>query len=149
MNKQIFTELEQQSKLDGVERFVVAAIIVDQDNFLLLQRPKDDFMGGIYELPSGKVENNETLENALIREVLEETGLSVQKILDYVGHFEYLSKSGQNTRQFNFTVEISKPYDIKLSEHDSYIWTSIHDLSQYNVTDSTKSILEKIGSPIP
>ena len=108
---------------------------------LLLKRPKDDFMGGIYELPSGKVEDNESLDAAVYREVEEETGLKVKEIKKYLGHFDYESKSGKKTRQFNFVVTVEEPIEIRLQEHDNYTWVDKDQLHQYPITDSVKKIL--------
>ena len=69
-----------------------------------MRRRQDDFMGGISELPSGVVEEGETLGEALVREVEEETGLELIRRGDYVGFFDYLAGSGRATRQFNFQV---------------------------------------------
>ena len=84
---------------------------------LLLKRPEAHFMGGIWELPSGKVELNEALDEPLIREVKEETGRTVTGIPDYLGSFDYQSGSGKHSRQFNFAADVAAPEPIKRTEH--------------------------------
>jgi 8-oxo-dGTP diphosphatase len=76
---------------------------------LLLKRPANDFMGGIFELPSGKVEPGEDLKPALAREVEEETGLTVAVAMAYLGRFDYTSGSGKKSRQFDFVVTVDAP----------------------------------------
>ena len=59
---------------------VVAAALVDTDGRVLIaRRPKEKTMGGLWEFPGGKVENDETPEAALIRELKEELSISVSK----------------------------------------------------------------------
>lgn len=142
MEKSDYEELVMKAKEQDVNRFVVGAVIVDHSKFLLLQRPKDDFMGGIYELPSGKVESGEELDEALHREVEEETGLKIKKIIKYISYFDYKSKSGKKTRQFNFEVVVDEPIEIKLQEHDNYAWLKKDELEDFSVTDSVKRILD-------
>lgn len=54
---------------------VAVAVIVIQGKVLLAQRPKHLHKGGYWEFPGGKVENNETIEDALVREIKEELGI--------------------------------------------------------------------------
>jgi predicted NUDIX family NTP pyrophosphohydrolase len=82
------------AKEDGVQQLVVGALVAHDNTVLLLQRPIDDFMGGIFELPSGKVEHGQALDVALRRDVEEETGLMVTAINEYLGSFDYSSGSG-------------------------------------------------------
>ena len=70
---------------DGIQQLVVGGIVQHGNDVLLLKRPEADFMGGIWELPSGKVENSESLGQSLTREVLEETGLTVTDITASLG----------------------------------------------------------------
>lgn len=57
---------------------VVAAALVDADNRVLLaQRPRGKQFAGLWELPGGKVHAGERPEDALIRELAEELGVSV------------------------------------------------------------------------
>ena len=58
--------------------FVVAAALIDQNQKVLLQkRPEGKQMAGLWEFPGGKVEEGETPELALVRELYEELGISV------------------------------------------------------------------------
>jgi 8-oxo-dGTP diphosphatase len=55
---------------------VSAVALVDPDGRVLLsQRPKGKDMAGLWEFPGGKVQANESPENALIRELEEELGV--------------------------------------------------------------------------
>ena len=144
MDKSFYENLVKEAKLNGINRYVVGAIILKNDKVLLLERPKDDFMGGIYELPSGKVEDGESLNIALYREVEEETDLRIREIKKYLGHFDYESKSGKKTRQFNFAVTVEEPVEVRLTEHEDYVWVEKNQLHEYLVTDSVKQILDSI-----
>lgn len=124
---------------DGVQQLVVGGVVQHAGRVLLLQRPEDDFMGGIWELPSGKVESGESLDHALIREVKEETGLGVTAIRSYLGSFDYESGSGKKARQFNFAVDVSDTEPVLLQEHDAYTWTALTE--ELPVTEAVRRVL--------
>jgi 8-oxo-dGTP diphosphatase len=134
-------KLTIQAANDGVQQLVVGAIVQDENKVLLLKRPEDDFMGGTFELPSGKVEGDETLDVALIREVDEETGLAITDIREYLGGFDYTSGSGKKSRQFIFTVSVADAEQIELTEYDAYLWAPLDD--DLPVTDAVNEIFEK------
>ncbi len=59
-------------------KLVVACALIDADNRVLLaQRPEGRKMAGLWEFPGGKVEPGEIPEDALIRELKEELGITV------------------------------------------------------------------------
>lgn len=58
---------------------VSACALVDADRRILIaQRPAGKSMAGLWEFPGGKVEAGETPEDAIIRELQEELGISTQ-----------------------------------------------------------------------
>lgn len=58
---------------------VAACALVDQDGRILIsQRPEGKALAGLWEFPGGKVENGETPEDALIRELEEELGIKTR-----------------------------------------------------------------------
>ncbi|MXP09338.1 NUDIX domain-containing protein [Altererythrobacter halimionae] len=59
-------------------RIVVAAALMSPTGKVLLQRcPSGHPHAGLWEFPGGKVEKDETLETALIRELWEELGITI------------------------------------------------------------------------
>ena len=59
---------------------VVAVALVDPDGRVLIaQRPEGKNMAGLWEFPGGKVEAGERPEDALIRELSEELGITVKE----------------------------------------------------------------------
>ncbi|MFJ1460901.1 NUDIX domain-containing protein [Nocardia sp. N2S4-5] len=137
----LLEKLTREADQDEVQQLVVGAVVQHGGKILLLQRPADDFMGGIWELPSGKVDPGEAIDQALIREVKEETGLDVTAIRNYLGEFDYQSGSGRKSRQFNFTVEVANTDTVQLTEHDAYTWTSLAE--EPPVTDAVKQVLAR------
>jgi len=143
MKSDLYGELLREAEKDGINRFVAGGIIINDDSkVLLLKRKEGDFMGGIYELPSGKVEKGETLENALFREIKEETGLIAKEVGEYIGSFDYISKNEEKTRQFNFAVMVKDFLEIKLSEHESFAWIGESETEQYQISENVKEILK-------
>jgi len=60
--------------------FVVACALIDTDNRVLIaQRPEGKTLAGLWEFPGGKVDANERPEAALIRELQEELGITVEE----------------------------------------------------------------------
>ncbi len=58
---------------------VAACALIDADNRILLaQRPEGKTLAGLWEFPGGKLEPGETPEEALVRELAEELGISTK-----------------------------------------------------------------------
>ncbi|KAK9820448.1 hypothetical protein WJX72_010469 [[Myrmecia] bisecta] len=57
---------------------VAAALLDDQGKVLLAQRPAGKKLAGLWEFPGGKVEDGETPEQALARELKEELNIEVE-----------------------------------------------------------------------
>lgn len=143
----LLDQLVQEADREGIRQLVVGAVIVHDGRVLLLRRPDADFMGSIWELPSGKVESGEPLDAALFREVKEETDLDATSLRHYLGAFDYLSGSGKRSRQFNFVVDTAGPEPVTLTEHDAYVWSNLAE--EPPVTDAVKEVLEHFRSIEP
>ena len=129
----IYEYLEKIAKEDGIERFVTGAMIINDNNEVFLaKRQEDDFLGGYYELPGGKMEQDETLYNTLVRETKEETNLEISKVICYIDYKDYISSKGKKTRLFNFAVKVSNPNDVILNEYDEYKWININEIENIN-----------------
>ena len=101
---------------------VVKGLINYDGKILIIQRSVDDEIGAnIWECAGGKVDFGEDLENALIREVKEEVGLSIRvdKLL-----YAVTFKTNEHRQAVILTYScIANDYIVTLSdEHKNYLW---------------------------
>ncbi len=121
---------------------VVAAIITNREgNFLITQRNFNKSQGGLWEFPGGKIEKNESRENAIIREIKEELNLDI--LVDkYIGEkvFNYPNKD-INLIALKCSILSG---NIKLTEHEDYKWSSSNELKNYNFAPADAFIVDKL-----
>ena len=58
---------------------VVTCFLQVGDKILLLQRNDDKLLGGAWVTPGGKIDSGESAKDAIIREIIEETGIILQE----------------------------------------------------------------------
>ena len=67
--------------IDRKIQIVAAVALIDIDGRILIsKRPKNKYLGGLWEFPGGKLENTERAEDALIRELDEELNIQTWKV---------------------------------------------------------------------
>ena len=120
---------------------VVAALIWDNDKFMICQRPAHKARGLLWEFVGGKVEAGETKEAALIRECQEELAvtLSVGDVFMEVIH-EYPDITVQLTL-FNAVIAEGIPQKL---EHNDVRWITPAEIPQYDFCPADVEILDKI-----
>lgn len=107
----------------------VSGCFCESDNrILLLQRKMGKSQGGTWCLPSGKLEANESPEQAAIREVLEETGIILQPPLQSVGHL-FIHYDGIDYIFYMFYQQLSslKTVILEVSAFDNARWVAIEE----------------------
>lgn len=142
------TKLIETAQLEGVKKLSVGGALLNDGKLLILKRCPDDFMPNIYELPGGGLENDESLIQALEREILEETNCRIEKIIGYIGHIDFLSSTGLLTRRFNFLVQPKLPLAVQLTEHQSYEWILPCDAANYDITPQTHKMITLVNDGI-
>lgn len=122
---------------------VVAALIWDNDKFMICQRPAHKARGLLWEFVGGKVETGEAKEQALIRECQEELAvtLSVGDAFMAVVH-EYPDIIVHLTL-FNATIAEGVPQKL---EHNDIKWITPTEISNYDFCPADEEILERIKS---
>jgi len=113
--------------------------------FLLLRNnPKDPSHGGDYWFTvTGSVEADESIENAVRREVKEETNLNVSEILDLKWGSVY-SWGGKDYSENNFLVFVKKEKVVLNEEHVDSEWLNLNYFIKRIKWDFNKEELKKV-----
>jgi 8-oxo-dGTP diphosphatase len=121
---------------------VVAAIIFDRNKFVITKRAGGLF-DGLWEFPGGKIEPNETHENALKREINEELNIKIS-IESYLNTIEY----EYDTFDLVMHLYFCKIEDgaIKLNEHSDIKWITTNDKENINWVPADVQVLDLISS---
>ena len=121
---------------------VVAAVIKDdRGKILITQRNLKKSQGGLWEFPGGKIEPNETKEQAIIREIKEELTIDIN-VKNYIDEkiFTYPEK---DINLIALECSIING-NIELLEHEDYRWVSSSELENFEFAPADMFIVERL-----
>ena len=124
----------------------VGALIFDGANILLVERAKDP-LKGYWSLPGGILETGEKLEEAIRREVLEETGLEVEP-LSIFEVFERIMPDASGRAEYHYVLidYFCRPTGGRLeaaSDVSRVAWAAEQELHEYRLTEGTLAVIER------
>ena len=119
---------------------VVAALINIDGKYFIGKRVSGE-PAGLYEFPGGKVNHDESNEDALLREIREELSIKID-IIKCLGNviYEY------PTRTINLTLYLCDYVSgiINLHDHSDYKLVTINELDNYNLAPADKKLINLI-----
>ena len=106
------------------------ALIDDEGRILLAERPVGKSLAGLWEFPGGKIEDGERPEEALVRELREELGITVAP-----GNLEPLAFASHAYEAFHLLMPLficrSWTGEVKPMEQQRFIWAAPEDLGNW------------------
>ena len=123
--------------------FVVAALIWDNDKFMICHRPKDKARPLLWEFAGGKVDKGETKEEALKRELKEELDIEVKVMDVFTSVVHKYDDITINLTVFNTQIIKGIPKKI---EHNDIRWIKADEIKDYDFCPADKNILKEISN---
>jgi 8-oxo-dGTP diphosphatase len=129
----------------------VGGIIVNDDNVLLVRRANPPLQGQ-WSLPGGLVETGETTQEAVVREVLEETGLHIEPV-KLVEVFERILRDEEGQVEYHFVLI---DYLCRVTSGDAHAasdvtdvrWAKLDELASLAVAPETCAVIRKAASEL-
>ncbi|WP_418357944.1 8-oxo-dGTP diphosphatase MutT [Shewanella basaltis] len=119
----------------------VGIVINEHKQVLLAKRPEHLHQGGKWEFPGGKVEQNESVTDALIREFKEEVNLNISSTTEFmdISH-DYPDK------HVRLDIHLITDFNGNASgmEGQQVKWVKVQSLNEYEFPEANKPILEKL-----
>ena len=118
---------------------VSSGLIIQNNKVLIGLRSESDNGGGLWEFPGGKIEIDESSEEAVIRELNEELDIVVhkpKKIMQYLHRFKNL------IYDISFFEVVSFKGSIKKIVHDELKWVDLSSINNYNFISGDLLIIE-------
>jgi 8-oxo-dGTP diphosphatase len=125
--KIIQTKMLFIEKPDGFvfDKTAAGCFIIVEDRFLILKRGESQSQFGTWGLPAGGINSDEEIDEGMVRELHEETGLKFDKTeLKYVQKF-YV-KIYKNFEFYIYTIKLNIMPEIKIdkNEHTDFKWVT-------------------------
>lgn len=127
---------------------VVAVMIKCKNKYLFIKQNKaDGAFPGCLLLVGGKIEENETPEEAIKREVLEEVDIKLDTVIPFDFDSEITMYKGEETQliSLRYTAEVKDFYTKPGSDAEEVFWLDKDELLIYNQNPMTKRFLSKLG----
>ena len=125
---------------------VVGAAIINESNEVLCAQRGYGSLKGKWEFPGGKIEQNETEAQALVREIKEELGIDIE-VKELVG------ENYHKYKDFNVNLKVYKcnyvAGEINDTEHQSLKWVENKKLNELDWADADKPIVDSYIDSLP
>jgi 8-oxo-dGTP diphosphatase len=133
------------SRLYPERPFLAASIAVFRNGKVLLGARTQLPAAHVFSLPGGVVETGETLEEAALRELFEETGVTA-KIIGFAGHTQVIEHDEEQKVRRHFVVATFAAHWIAgegtpSAEAPQVLWADPHALGDLPVTPNLQNIL--------
>lgn len=120
---------------------VAAGLLFKEGKVLITQRYRGAHLGGLWEFPGGKREPNETFEQCLSRELLEELGIEVQ-VLDLVESLTHVyPEKTVNLNFFRCRLQKNEPRALGCP---AFAWVTPAELSHYQFPAADARLLSRL-----
>ena len=137
-----YPEVKKKKPIPEIK--VAVCVIFYNKKLLLMQRPENKMLGGLWEFPGGKMESGELKEDAVIREIKEETNLSIKNV-EYIGEVKHqYSHFKVVISLFSHTTNNISCLKIK----ENYIWTTKKGLNKFALPKANYKMLELLNKNI-
>lgn len=132
----------------------VYAFIVKDDSVLLIKKARGPYTGKL-DLPGGSLEFGEKPLEGLVRELKEETGLSIknQNLLDFLSHTVIYQNNNEDVEMYHlgviYQVEINNDEGVLKSTSDGEdsngaIWVKISEINHENLSPFAKILTSNL-----
>lgn len=112
------------------------AFVLKDGKLLIMKRKEVDIFSGLWDVPGGKVEEEDDLFSGIEREIKEETGLKLQKILLILSTSKFKGGLADHPIIFRNIYLCLADGEVKISkEHSEYKWVSSNELKEYKFSD--------------
>ena len=120
---------------------VVAGLIWNGNKFMICQRPKDKARALLWEFVGGKIEPNESGEDALVRDCKEELDIVVKPLDVFCDVVHVYPDITVHLTLYNAEILSGEPV---LIEHNDLKWITPDEIDSYEFCPADVEILEKI-----
>jgi 8-oxo-dGTP diphosphatase len=124
---------------------VAAALVNERDEVLLAQRPEGKRLAGKWEFPGGKVEEGESPEDALVREISEELGVTLDA--QGIEPFWFLSHPyPEHGFHLMMPVWLARKWHgtPKALEHAAILWKRPDDMHTLPMIEADAELVERL-----
>ena len=120
---------------------IAVGVVVKNDQVLITRRRDDGLLGGLWEFPGGKIKPGETSEAACVREIREETGLTVTIR-------QYLTRVRHAYTHFKIVVDVFICGDplgvVALNGPVDYQWVALEQLDNYPIPKANHKFIPQL-----